>query len=311
MGTQTKREQRIVEWFLILVAVAIMFLVSRMSGNKLVILNLFFLPVVLSGFFLGRYHAGIMALLCAIGASLVTVMQLDDVGTSLSPLTTLFSVTLWGAVLCLTAILVGTLSDERTAQTSELHEAYVGVIEVLSSYLQGGGPHSKTRTSQIAEQCRLVAGAMRLSPRQVDDIHVAALMQDIGKIEITTKVISKAMHSIEGKLSQTELHSFQGTDLVHSLGTILRGAIPILVTQDNPWPAALTGDEADPQEVPIGAKIIRAVRDYCALTGESLAGSGLEPGAALSHMRCDPHAAYDSSVLDALESVVGELEPVA
>ena len=39
---------------------------------------------------------------------------------------------IWSGVLGLASILTGTLSDERTAKITELHDAYVGVVEVLS-----------------------------------------------------------------------------------------------------------------------------------------------------------------------------------
>jgi HD-GYP domain-containing protein (c-di-GMP phosphodiesterase class II) len=307
MYKYSERERKLFELFLVIVAFGLTFLVHRMTGNKMVVLNLFFLPVVLSGFFLGRYHAGVLALLCVISASLVTALDLDQFSTVDSPLATGLSVTVWGAVLCLTAILVGTLSDERTEQANDLHDAYVGVIEVLSSYLQGGNPRLKALTSQVAEQCQRVAIAMRLPTKQIDDIRVAALMHDIGRIEVTTKVISRAVDSLENKNASD--YSFQGTDLVHSLGTVLRGAIPILLNQDQPWPAAMSELE-NQAEIPMGAKIVRAVRAYCALTTAGLDGQRLNAAEALTEMRRDRHAGYDRDVLDALERVGVEPEAV-
>ncbi|HEX3656170.1 MAG TPA: HD domain-containing phosphohydrolase [Pirellulales bacterium] len=306
MNKFSERERKLFEIFLIIVSLGLTFLVHRMTGNKMVVLNLFFLPVVLSGFFLGRYHAGVLALLCVISASMVTALDLDQFATIDSPLATGLSVTLWGAVLCLTAILVGTLSDERSAQADDLHDAYVGVIEVLSSYLQGGNPRLKALTSQVAEQSHRVATAMRLTPKQIDDIRVAALMHDIGRIEVTTKVITRAVDSLESRNSPN--YSFQGTDLVHSLGTVLRGAIPILLNQDQPWPAALPEPQSQ-TEIPIGAKIVRAVRTYCSLTTAGVDGQRLTPREALAEMRRDRHAGYDSDVLEALSRIGAELQP--
>jgi HD-GYP domain-containing protein (c-di-GMP phosphodiesterase class II) len=308
MNKYSERERRLFEIFLIIVSLSLTFLMHRISGDKLVVLNLFFLPVVLSGFFLGRYHAGVLALLCVISASMVTALDLNQFTTVDSPLSTGLSVTLWGAVLCLTAILVGTLSDERAAQANDLHDAYVGVIEVLSSYLQGGNPRLKALTTQVAEQSHRVATAMRLSSKQIDDIRVAALMHDIGRIEVTTKVITRAMDSLEGKNSTD--YSFQGTDLVHSLGAVLRGAIPILLNQDQPWPAALP-ETASQMEIPIGAKIVRAVRTHCLLTTAGVDGQQLSSREALVEMRRDRHAGYDSDVLEALERVSAGQQPAA
>jgi response regulator RpfG family c-di-GMP phosphodiesterase len=216
-------------------------------------------------------------------------------------------VTVWGATLCLTALLVGTLSDERAAQAIELHEAYVGVVEVLSQYLQGGNPRLKARTQRVAEHSERVARELKLSMKQVDDIRVAALMQDLGQIEVTTKVISKAVDTLEARASRAEHYCFQGTDLVHSLGGVLRGAIPILLNQENHWPASAIEEHAA-DDVPIGARIIRAVRAYDDLTEPGVGHQEISPVEAIADMRRDQSAGFDQDVLAALERVCLEFE---
>jgi len=307
MLPRPKREQQLLEWMLIGITVALTGLVFKMDGAKMVVLNLFYLPVVLAAFFLGRYRAGILAVFCVISTSLVTVLQMNHAQPVMSPLTMGLGVTVWGATLCLTALLVGTLSDERAAQAVELHEAYVGVVEVLSQYLQGGNPRLKARTQRVAEHSERVARELKLSMKQVDDIRVAALMHDLGQIEVTTKVISKAVDTLEARASRAENYCFQGTDLVHSLGGVLRGAIPILLNQENHWPASALNDHAA-ADVPIGARIIRAVRAYDDLTEPGVGHQEISPSEAIADMRRDQSAGFDQDVLSALERVCVEFE---
>ena len=306
---RNKRDQYILEGMLIVVSLALTMLTYRMDGYKMVILNLFYLPVVLSAFFLGRYRAGILAVFSVITASMVTVLQLDGFAAYTSPIAIGLAVTVWGAILCLTALLVGTLSDERAAQAEELHDAYVGVVEVLSKYLQGGNLQLKARTARVSAISQEVALEMRLSAKAIDDIRVAALMQDFGKIEVTTRVISKAVDSLETK-GKAEHYSFHGTDLVHSLGMVLRGAIPLLLSQDTLFSGSLP-EEQQPSDTPIGAKIIRAVRAYDALTTMGVGGETLSSEEALKEMRRDRAAGYDSDVLTAIERVAAHTELVA
>ena len=232
MPNQEKRERLILELMLIAISVALTCLVYKIDGYKLTALNLFYLPVVLSGFFLGRYSSGILAVLCVMTASLVCALQLNEFSSYTSPLAIGLTVTVWGAVLCLTAILVGTLSDERNAQVKELHEAYVGVVEVLAKYLQGGNSQLNDATNRVVRLSQSIALEMRLSSKSIDHIRVAGLLQGFTNVEITTRVLSRAVHSLEGK-GNGSAFSFHGTDLVHSLGAVLHGAIPILANQDN------------------------------------------------------------------------------
>jgi len=191
------RGQWFLEVWLTAICLALVWLLYLMQGYKIVILNLFFLPVVLGGFFLGRYRAGVLALLCVMSASVVTMLCIEEVTGATSPLVIGLVLAVWGAVLGLAAILVGTLSDDRNAKIAELHEAYVGVVEVLAQYLQSANPRLRAQSTQVAELSREVGFELNLTPRQIDDICVAALLQDVGNIEVTTRVIRKAVDNFE------------------------------------------------------------------------------------------------------------------
>jgi hypothetical protein len=204
------------------ICVALTCTLYMMNGYKMVILNLFFLPVVLAGLFLGRYRAGILALLCVLCASVATILRLNDLTMGTSPLIIAMAVAVWGAVLGLAALLVGTLSDDRAAKLKELHEAYVGVIEVLSQYLQSANPGLCAQSTRVAELSQDLAAEMNLSPHQIDDICVASLLYDMGNIEITTRVIRKAVDNFEDQMPETTQHTFHGMDLMLSLGSVLR-----------------------------------------------------------------------------------------
>jgi HD-GYP domain-containing protein (c-di-GMP phosphodiesterase class II) len=298
----SKRDQRILEVMLIVLVIGMTCLVSKMGSYKLVTLNLFFLPVVLAAFFLGRYTSGILAVFCVATMSLVCMLQVNDLAGDASPLATGLAVTIWGAILCLTALLVGTLSDERSAQAVELHEAYVGVVEVLAKYLQGGNSHLNACTSRVVDLSQRIALEMKLSSKHIDDLRVAALMQGFSKIEVTTKVISKAVHSLEAQRDANDF-SFHGTDLVYSLGIVLRGAIPILLGQDEALSAQLPVQMT--AEPPIGANILSIARAFSVMTMGQPDGN-VASAEAIRELRSTRTSAFDMEVLDALERVVNE-----
>ena len=302
MNTILSKEKRILEILLIIICLGLTCLLYAMQGYKMVILNLFFLPVALSGFFLGRYRAGVLALFCVISASLVTALHLADLGTTVSPLVIALAVAVWAGVLGLTALLVGTLSDDRTAKLDELHDAYVGVVEVLSQYLQSAHPRLKARSIRVAELSQEVAAAVKLSTRQIDDIRVAALLYDVGNIEVTTKVIRRAVGTFEDGAARSPQNTFQGMDLMLSLGTVLSGAVPLLLKQEQ---SASEPPEAEtPADVPIGAKIIRLVRAYCTLAEGTVGGPRLTSAEILKRLRSDQAARHDAELLGALERSV-------
>ena len=295
------------EWYfeisLIIITVGLACLMWKVAGFKLVVLNLFYLPVVLAGFYLGRYRAGVLASLAVIVASIVTALNLHEFAAFNSPMVVGLSVTLWAAVLGLTALLVGTLSDERTKTLRDLHEAHVGVVEVLAQYLQSAHPKLKARSQRVAELSHAVAREMELPSRECDDIRVAALLYDMENIEITAKVIRRAVGDLETQPSSSE-HSFHGSELAHSLGSVLSGAFPLLLGQREAEPL---GPNTGAHEAPRGAKIIRAVRAYDWQTREMSLVNGEWSATgqdAIDELRHDLEANHPEAILDALECVI-------
>jgi hypothetical protein len=297
-----EKDEQTLEIALIIVTLGLTCLMWRLTGFKLVVLNLFYLPVVLAGFYLGRYRAGVLASFSVIAASVVTALNLNDFSAFSSPLVVGLAVTLWAAVLGLIALLVGTLSDERNQTLHDLHEAHVGVVEVLARYLQSAHPKLKDRSKRVAELSEAVAQELKLPTRDCDDIRVAALLYDMENIEITARVIRKAVGDLDTNQEQ-EQHSFHGSELAHSLGTVLSGAFPLLMSQGEAEPL---GQARPPVVIPLGAHIIRAVRSYDSYLHEIkfVPGDTTATADVISELRRDMDANHPGHVLEALERVV-------
>ena len=293
-------EKHILEAIFILTCLGLTCLLYVMEGYKMVILNLFFLPIALEGLFLGQYRAGVLALFSAITASLVTFVQLAAISAASPPVVIALAVLVWAAALALTAMLIGALSDDRLKKIRELHEAYVGVVEVLSQYLQSANPQLKAQTLRVAELSEKVAEAIGLSRREIDDIRVAALLYNVGNIEVTARVIHRAAAACETEPLGSGQCTFQGTELMLSLTSVLRGAVPLLLNQE--------GDASSPGgPVPIGAKIIRLARAYVAATRAASGERRLAAADILRRLDADPQ--HDRDLIAALEEAVLHGEP--
>lgn len=297
------KNDRALEVMLLIVTAGLAAILYSTDELKMVVLNLFFLPVVLAGFFLGRYRSGILALFCVVIATVVIAQDLSGFASTNSPILIGLAVTMWGAVLGLTSILVGTLCDERNCRTTEAHEAHVGVVEVLSRYLQAANPMLENRAKRVANLSVEVARKMRLAPKELDDIRVAALLVDMENIEITARVIKKAVGELEdqGNLQRT----FHGAELVQSLGNVLSGAFPLLLNQSGKGGTS----ERIQGEQPFGARIIGAVRAYVQLADDPWENGDNVPVELVDQLRCDTESDFHPAVLHALEEVVANEAP--
>jgi HD-GYP domain-containing protein (c-di-GMP phosphodiesterase class II) len=161
----------------------------------------------------------------------------------------------------------------------------------------------------VAELSQQVATAMKLTPRQIDDIRVAALLYDMGHIEVTTKVIRRAVGAFEENLTEKQNHTFQGMDLMLSLGSVLSGAVPLLLDQGQEVLGATPGASVEASsEAPVGAKIIRAVRAYFAMLPEGPGHTQADTDRLFQGLREDPVADHDRHVLEVLRHVVSRAQ---
>ena len=126
------QSKRITEASLIVVCGALTFLLYIVVGHKLIVLNLFYLPIVLSAFYLGRHRAGLLAFFSVLLATMVAAGNLSSFMGEPSNLMIGVSLIVWAFVMGLNALFVGTLSDDWRGKIDELHDAYICVGEVLA-----------------------------------------------------------------------------------------------------------------------------------------------------------------------------------
>ena len=299
--TMTRSQERTLELLLILSTLGIAGLLHSLNVGKFTVLNLFFLPIVIAGFFLGRYRAGVLALLSVVIAGVIVSQDIPAFGAAMPPVLVAMAMTVWAAILGLTSLLVGTLSDDRGRKAVEAHEAHVGVVEVLSRYLQTINPTLESRAQRVSQLSEQVATRMRLSAREIDNIRVAALLMDMENVEITARVIRRAVGEVG--VDALEQRTVAGPDLVKSLGTVLQGAIPLLAPQEGIPPIR----QAD---APSGAKIISAVRAYLRMIDDPWDDGSRTTAEIMRELKDDDEAQHHPAVLSALAETVNQKQPI-
>jgi putative nucleotidyltransferase with HDIG domain len=106
-----------------------------------------------------------------------------------------------------------------------LHQALVQTVNALSLAVETRDPYVSGHQQRVAQLAKAIAMEMDLPQQQIEGIHLAANLHDIGKINIPSGILSKP-----GRLNKLEIaliknHSQVGYD-------ILKGI-------DFPWPLAL------------------------------------------------------------------------
>lgn len=204
-----------------------------------------------------------------------------------------------------------TLEDKVRIRTEELAQAYdklkksfITSIQVFSNLIEMREASFSGHSKRVAELSRSVAQRMGMPEGEVQDVFLAALLHDIGKIGLSDKLLSRpwsvlsrdekidfARHPINGEASLMALEQ------LHSAAKLIRSHHERF--DGIGYPDGLKGDG-----IPLGARILAAVNDYDAAQIGTLADRRLSASEALSMLVANKERRYDPAVVDTVVEVV-------
>jgi putative nucleotidyltransferase with HDIG domain len=281
----------------ILVSVAVM---SFFLEEKLVMLNFFYLPVLAAGYYVSRRASMLVAILSILMVSLFAIIEFDTFSGSRGVVYVTSSLGGWAGFLILTSYVVGTLAKQKEDRLNELNRAYVGVLEILVKFLESRDPYTKGHSERVADHAMSIAIAMELPRSEVENIRVAALLHDIGKIEISSDLIQKSAGLTREEMEAVSKHTDKGADMLLGVGAIMKGAIPIVLEHHKYFTDLENRDHAST----IGTRIVAVADAFDAMTTDRPYRSGMQPWLALDELRKNAGKQFDPLVVEAFHRVL-------
>ncbi|HJV52281.1 MAG TPA: HD domain-containing phosphohydrolase [Noviherbaspirillum sp.] len=205
--------------------------------------------------------------------------------------------------------------EARTAELKRAHDAlmeangklktsfltsikvFTGVIEMRGGKLVG---HSR----RVADLARRIAVRMGLPAHEVQEVFVAGLLHDIGKIAFSDDLLNTPVGSMNGEqLGQYRKHPVRAEQLLMPLED-LRGAAHILRSQLERFDGKGAPDGLSGAHIALGARILALASDYDNLQTGTLMQRRLRPDEALPLILQGRGNRYDPQVVDAFQEVI-------
>jgi len=281
----------------ILVSVAVM---SFFLEEKMVMLNFFYLPVLAAGYYVSRRASMLVAILSILLVSLFAIVRFDTFSGSRGVVYVVSSLGGWAGFLILTSHVVGILAQQKEERINELNRAYVGVLEILVKFLESRDPYTKGHSERVADHAMNIAIAMELPRHEVENIRVAALLHDIGKIEISSDLIQKSANLTQKEMESVAKHTDKGADILLNVGSIMKGAIPIVLEHHKYFTEMENRDRTST----MGTRIVAVADAFDAMTTDRPYRAGRQPWQALEELRKCAGEQFDPQVVDAFERVI-------
>lgn len=214
---------------LIILILAGILAIAFLVHYKFAFLNFFFLPVILSGYFLGKKRAVLTAIFCILLLVLYLLFWglLFGEGPVLS-LDSAIHIITWGGFLILTGAIIGTLSEQREAKMRNLRRSYFGSLEILLKYMEVADD-VKPRSLRVAFLAGRMAEAAGLEKREVENIKSASLLYEAGDLRSSLPFFGQVVDFMAAETEPSEGHlNDRESVMLKSTASLLKEVEPIL-----------------------------------------------------------------------------------
>ena len=289
---------------LVVTIILILLFIEMFVVNKVAFLYFYFLPVLVAGYYIGKRGATLTSTMTVLMVTFrLVVSPATFVAYSKNPVDLYFQVVTWGGFLILSSYVVGRLYEEKEAQYQNLRQSYVGVIEILVKYMDSVDKYTKGHSVRVADIAIDIAMSMGLPREDCENVRVAALLHDVGKIDISMDLIRKAAALTKEEKEVMSTHTERGADILSKVGNILSEAVPIVLAHHeyfnkNDNNMNKTGS------VPLGARIIAVADTYDAIITDRPYRTGKLPWQALEEIEKLSGTQFDPEVVEAFRFVV-------
>jgi putative nucleotidyltransferase with HDIG domain len=243
-------------------------LCNFLIANRGMLLSFYTFPTLFSAYVYGRRHATLTALASVLLVVLVTFLNPNLFGHGPEVLSAQkwFDICVWGGSLILTAFAMGTLYERSTSRMRELRETYHGVLMILRHFISKD-PYTQNHSYRVSIYAARVAAEMGFDDDRIEDVRAAALLHDIGKLDISREILYKAARLTPKEQTEMREHVTRGVNMLEPVGGSLRRVLPIILAHHDRFDGSGYSDRAG-DEIPLEARILSVADAYDAITSD-------------------------------------------
>lgn len=187
----------------------------------------------------------------------------------------------------------------------KLKQGFITSIRVFSNLIEMREGVMAGHSHRVAELSRAIAQQMNMSEAEVQDVFLAALLHDVGKIGLPDYLLEKPFSSLTGEERMEVIkHPVKGQTALMALEQ-LQGAAKLIRSHHEHFDGMGFPDKLRGLEIPLGARIIALANEYDAALIGTLLNKRLKQSDAVLFLQEGKGRRYDPAVVDAFMKVMG------
>jgi len=199
--------------------------------------------------------------------------------------------------------------EDRKRHIEEMANLHLRTIEALALAIEAKDHTTHDHLERVQVYAVEIAKEMKLPQGEMEALHAAALLHDIGKLAVPEHIISKPGRLTPEEFEKMKIHPVVGAEILERV-RFPYPVVPIVRAHHEKWdgtgyPSGLKGED-----IPIGARILSAVDFLDALASDRQYRRALPMDEAMKRLAADSGKAFDPKVVDVLQKHYRDLEKI-
>jgi diguanylate cyclase (GGDEF)-like protein/putative nucleotidyltransferase with HDIG domain len=204
---------------------------------------------------------------------------------------------------------LGKLEDEKR-HVEEMANLHLRTIEALALAIEAKDHTTHEHLQRVRVYALEVAKELGVVGPELEALHAAALLHDIGKLAVPEHIISKPGRLTPEEFEKMKIHTLVGAEILERV-RFPYPVVPIVRAHHEKWdgsgyPLGLKG-----AEIPIGARILSAVDYLDALASDRQYRRALPMREVIQKLAAESGKSFDPKVVDILQKRHEHLEHLA
>ena len=204
---------------------------------------------------------------------------------------------------------LGKLEDEKR-HVEEMANLHLRTIEALALAIEAKDHTTHEHLQRVRIYAIEVAKELGVKGPELEALHAAALLHDIGKLAVPEHIISKPGRLTPEEFEKMKIHTLVGAEILERV-RFPYPVVPIVRAHHEKWdgsgyPMGLKG-----AEIPIGARILSAVDYLDALASDRQYRRALPMRDVIQKLAAESGKSFDPKVVDILQKRYQQLERLA
>jgi diguanylate cyclase (GGDEF)-like protein/putative nucleotidyltransferase with HDIG domain len=204
---------------------------------------------------------------------------------------------------------LGKLEDEKR-HVEEMANLHLRTIEALALAIEAKDHTTHEHLQRVRVYAIEVAKELGVNGAELEALHAAALLHDIGKLAVPEHIISKPGRLTPEEFEKMKIHTLVGAEILERV-RFPYPVVPIVRAHHEKWdgsgyPMGLKG-----AEIPIGARILSAVDYLDALASDRQYRRALALRDVMQKLGAESGKSFDPKVVDVLQKRYQSLERLA